>query len=297
MSLRSVSTIGALVSFAFVAAGLVAGCVVTNETTNQPSGGGQQAPVYPYPTESDFCLAKAKAECNGTVVNLCNTTVDACVKGRSASAICNPASLPYDPAPAQACITALTSAWADGVLNYTEIDANTKACTPVFTQKHVSGDVCAPPAAPAAGLPSSATVGWETGADAACDTASGLSCVIPAGKAEGTCVDAKVLPGGGDCSIAGTVCDQHLYCKDGTCAVAKNLGEACTDQKLCDAQYVCTNGLCANRGAKGTKCTADADCAGQDGPTGFCIKDAAGNGQCFDTFNLNPFANSCASFK
>lgn len=297
MSLHSISTIGALVSAAYLAVGALSGCVVTNEETNPPAG--QQAQTYPFPSQADFCLAKAKAECNSTVQKDCNTTVDACVTGRSAVAVCNPASLPYDPAPAQACLTALTSAWADGVLDHTDIVSNTKACTPVFTQKHVGGDICAtPPAVAAASLPSAAIVGWEIGPDTECDTAAGYSCLIPAGKTSGACTKPTILGAGDDCSPAGSVCDDHLYCNSGTCAKAKQLGDPCTEEKLCDLQFVCRSGSCAARAPAGTACKADAQCAGKDGPTGFCIGDASGNNlQCFDTFQLTPFANSCESFK
>ena len=298
MSLRSVSTIGVLVSAAFVAAGVLAGCVVTKEETNT-NAGGNPGTVYPFPTASDFCLAKAKAECNAKVQSLCNTGLDACVAARNESGNCNPAGLPYNPAPAQTCITALTATWSDGVLDYNEILSNTKACTPVFTNKHVAGDVCSQPASTGtADLPSAAVLGWQIGPDADCDTASSLSCLIPGGKASGTCVKANILGPGDDCSLAASVCGENLYCNAGTCAKAKKLGEACTEEKLCEAQYVCQNGSCAERLENGKACKADTDCRGKNSPWGYCITDTSGNnGQCFDTFTLNPFANSCESFK
>ena len=298
MSLRSVSTIGVLISAAFVAAGVLAGCVVTKEETNT-NNGGNTGPVYPFPTESDFCLAKAKAECNSKVQSTCNTTIDACVKARSASAVCNPAELPYQPALAQACVNSVTSAWSDGALTYTEVVANTKACTQVFTQKHIAGDSCSPPVASGStDLPSAAVVGWQIGADASCDTGFGLSCQIAAGDSAGKCVKANVLPAGGDCSIDGTVCDENLYCNSGTCALAKTLDQGCSEVKLCEARFVCTSGSCVERKPKGQPCKVDTDCAGKDGPWGYCIPDSSGNNaQCFDTFELNAFGSSCQSFK
>jgi hypothetical protein len=296
MSLRSVSTIGLLVSAAFVAAGVLAGCVVTKEETNT-NGGGNSGPVYPFPTESDFCLAKAKAECNSKVQGLCNTTVDACVKGRSDSSVCNPANLPYMPSPAQACIDALTSAWSDGVLDYNEIISNTKACTPVFTNAHIAGASCQQPGG-TNDLPSAAVVGWQIGPDADCDTASGLACLITEAGKPGTCVKPNVLTAGDDCSVQNSVCGENLYCNAGTCAKAKKLGEACTAEKLCETDLLCQNGSCAAREANGTACKSDTECVGKDGPWGYCITDTSGNnGQCFDTFQLNAFANSCKSFK
>lgn len=283
MSLRNVSAIAFAIlgAAAFIPA---AGCVVTNETT--PTG--PAAPTYKYPDQGSFCTALATAECSDAVVNACfgSTTVAAadrqtCINARSETSRCNPGSLPYDPAPAEGCVAAVSALYTTGTwtLMDTRVKAATTACVAVFSKGGPAGSTCT--------------------SDTDCDAINGLSCVLKA--TGGTCEKPNAVAGGEKCPNAADQCPPDQYC-DGTknaCIAKGSAGDACDAATPCDDTSKCdpTSMKCVAKIADGQPCSADSECLG-----GFCTipENAMGSppagSKCGSAFKLNSLATNCDPF-
>src|SRR4051794_21634132 len=95
-------------------------------------GGGPEtdtSPQFAYPTESSFCAALAKAECNDSVVQAWyGSDATALADDRAGCAgaretQCTPNKLPYHPERAPDCIKTRLTGLADAVWTHEELDA------------------------------------------------------------------------------------------------------------------------------------------------------------------------------
>lgn len=250
-------------------------------------GGGRDTDTsteFAYPTESSFCAALARAECNDTVVQACygsdETTLDddqaRCSSAREAK--CNPKKLPYHPEQAEACIQARQAGLADAIWTHTELDAVDAACLPVFSKAGPDGAVC------------------KTQDD--CDTAAGFDCIVKLGSLQGVCGTPKVVGGGEDCKDPVSVCGAGFYCdpKVSHCLAQPKEGEACSSAAPCADDFYCTMsdaGKCALKTKNGLKCPEDRLCTG-----GFCLGVTAElDGICSSTLPLQINGTTCDPYR
>ena len=262
----------------FVSATLVAACSST--------------PDEKYPDVKSFCGAKAKAECAG-VANTCGVSVTTCEGARASACVTFAAAnvsptRTYKPANAEACLTAVTAAYADQRLTVAEEDVTVSGsmgerCARVFEGKGAKGDAC--------------TSSFDcTGAFICAKAQTARATLVCATKAP------KAL--GDGCANAGDTCAAGSFCDTAgtvTCAASKKKGEACStaDPSGAGDLYVpcaealrCDAQLCADRVGVGAACASHADCA-SDVP--YCYESAAGK-RCAPSLIFSPEATVCKDY-
>ncbi|MGZ3417967.1 MAG: hypothetical protein ACXWUG_19855 [Polyangiales bacterium] len=230
-----------------------------------------------------FCAARAKAECNDTVVKSCKSkTKDACVASRTA--ICKssvPQGVRYDADAAGTCIDAVTEAYADAKLGPGEITGLADVCGPkVFVGKGTARDRC--------------TSDWD------CDASIGLVCLKAWGKDEGKCLVPNLVPTAAACDGEADVCPSDSYCDDQTkvCVPKHAPGESCQPGLIfCMDTAVCAGGGpfgggCKDKLSLGETCRLDSDCK-----DGLCEKPTgAPMGACAAELELSPLSSACTGF-
>lgn len=233
-----------------------------------------QGPYYKYATLGDFCAAVGDGECNSSVTMACGSDGPSCTK--AATAACSAISLPYHPEKAEACLSALTSAWSDASLSKDEVTSTGKACLPVFNKAGGNQAACT--------------------ADSDCDALNGLSCIVRLSMtgATGHCAVPVMVAPGDSCSAADAQCDETHYCDGKHCVSVETMGASCSATDPCDASLRCegaTATVCTPRGMPGDTCTIDDDC------DGFClIASGTKTGKCKTTDTLNSLGTNCAPF-
>jgi hypothetical protein len=250
--------------------------------TTDPPG-----PTFKYPTEADFCSAKAAAECNDSVVGACYGSDAAslpkdrasCVSAAGKLATCNPDNLQYHPQLAEGCIAALSGAWSDAKLSRDEASSIADACVVVFNDGGTSGSGCT--------------------LDSDCDATNGLRCITKSAGAEGTkgsCGIATKVAAGDDCSANNAVCNDGYYCDGGQhCVSAAKEGQTCSDIIPCGSDFKCTGATmksCIQRANNGSPCVVDDDCKG------YCsVAQGANQGTCTATIQLAATSQACNAFR
>jgi hypothetical protein len=218
-------------------------------------------PQWTYPDKSAYCVGRARAECNATVVSKCGSAGEAsCVTKRQYS-ICNAAQAgTYRPQAADACIAAVKAAYADAQLNEADQKSMDAACLKVFGG---TGGVGAP------------CTDLTT-----CTLDQSLSCVVPNGSTTGgTCQKPVTKPGGDPCSAPDAVCDDTRYCSitEKACVLKKASGDPCHAAQPCQKTDRCvpnnppdtkdpTIGTCQTKLANNSPCASAGECA-----SGMCV--------------------------
>lgn len=258
-----------------VAAALsLGGCVIEEETRAQP---GPTTQAYTYPNTADFCAARAKAECSEAVVTQCRSSSDDslaadqanCVAKRSGD--CNPERIGYHPELADACVAAYTSAYSDGKIQLTELDAIATSCIGVFSKGGLADAACA--------------------TDQDCNAGDGLRCMKRVGG--GTCQQPIEVGGGLKCDQPNHECASGFYCDSNLrCTVLAEAGEACSADIPCAATSLCVDDVCKAKLVNNEPCTAADECA-----NGFCIKpQGSTSGKCGAVDQLASTSQSCDAF-
>jgi hypothetical protein len=293
LSLRNFS-----MTLALAATTALGGCVVTSETSDEPTGSG---PSYPHPSEAAFCAALAAAQCTDQTVKACYLSDDAtlaedrasCVAKRKVGTTCRESvtgtlasGAQYNPAQdTEGCIAAHTTIYADASLTNTEIETAIKTCVKIF-----SGS---------SGANASCTQDYD------CDTTADLRCILKPGQTTGTCAVPTEVGGGQNCMAPAAVCAETFYCDaaegaSGACLEAPAQDGVCTAEKPCQPDFNCTAidmegvGVCDAKLSNGEGCLAakPGECKG-----GFCnVASGQTEGKCASTLLLAQTSTSCDAF-
>jgi hypothetical protein len=247
-------------------------------TTKTDDAGGPAGPKYP--DVQSYCTARAQAECSQTAITNCaSPSSDACVATREAK--CNgasPTDRTYRADQAEACVNAVAAAYADAIIEPSEVDDMNKACGVLFQQD-------------------SGTAGVACAVDTDCKLSDGFACVLHADATtqtiKGTCESPTPAAAGDSCSAADAQCADGLYCDTGSHCVKQGVaGDPCSAIQPCGKGLACdaTSNKCVSKAATGSACTSDADCA-----DGICDKGA--NPVCVAKLILSPNEPACADFR
>lgn len=227
-----------LISLILLAAALPLGCK------------GEEEEPDPLATRAGFCDAWAEAACSQAVIDACNVAeVADC---RSTQSVYCLSLLPrqYQSSDqAEACVTAVGSAYADGDLTADELAIVTRLgapCDRLSTGTSDDGESC------------------EANDD--CNTARGSTCIKKLGAAEGTCGVPEEVAAGDACDAPTQVCKAGYYCNAENCVTYKKTGVACTGDYMCKPEDHCvieapaTEGTCEPRADLSDACISDDDC-------------------------------------
>jgi hypothetical protein len=250
------------------------------------AAGSESPPPDPgtrYDSLETFCAARARAECSDVVVQKCKSKGrDACVAARTDHCKGSmPQGVRYNPAGADACIRAVTDAYADAKLSAAESANIDDACGPkVFVGKGTARDRC--------------ESNWD------CDASVGLVCMRAYGKDEGKCLVPHVVEPASSCADEADVCPSDSYCDTMTkvCVPKHASGESCQPGYIeCVDTAVCAGGGpfgggCRDKLQDGDTCAQSIDCM-----NGLCEKPTgAAMGTCSASLELSPLSAACTGF-
>jgi hypothetical protein len=183
------------------------------------------------------------------------------------------------------CIAAVTSAFSTGTITADALASVDAACGPLLF------------AGPGASRASCVT-------DYDCDSAKGLSCVVPFPPPEsgmGQCFVPTNIGPGDDCSGQSDVCGAGTYCDPQglTCVTDAQVNDGCSPgYNVCGAGLTCNGAgpfatCTAAGGSDGSACDADTDCT-----SNLCDK-ASGqaDGTCSSVITLSSVDSMCQSFQ
>jgi hypothetical protein len=228
----------------------------------ESGAGGSAGAADSYASFSAFCAAIGAAECSDAVLARCQlaaTTKDACRAEVSGSCSHQTSEVTrgvggagsYKQGAAEACIKAVSDAYATGQISANAHKAIVASCQEVFR----------------AGAP----LGSPCRVDTDCDAS--LGCYLT-DVSKGTCQKITPKAVGDDCGAVGDVCGTGLYCgADKACIERQGPGADCSpvtrpcaeDLRCALPDATATAGSCQARLAAGEECASDADCS-----AGFC---------------------------
>ncbi len=238
-------------------------------------------PPNPLATSDGFCHQFGVSACSDAAVTACSGVATATESLRSACQLkqelfCNQ-TLPtgYAPTHAQACIDAVTTAYADGKL--TSSEARTVRDFAAPCDRLIKGPIAD---------------GGSCTQDIQCDTVSGSIC-IPKGTS-GMCGLPTEVGAGTSCAGANAVCGKGFYCDSGMHCVARQTeGQTCSASGECTEGLVCTSGMCATK-TDPSMCMHDTDCV----DTTVCLlATGASTGSCVEQIVLSPTTLACQDLK
>lgn len=206
-----------------------------------------------YPDVNSYCLGRAQAECNDTVIAACAApSKDKCVTARQAACSGSaPVGKTYDPSKAEACIAQVSAAYGDAKVTKDEIDAFTEVCALLFSGMGAQDASCA--------------------VDEDCQQSGGLRCVFtsPDGGVRGTCQVPKAAQGGESCAALDVRCAEGYHCgATSHCDINGDSGEPCSTATPCKSMLKCSAAsLCEPKLATGSACTTSDECV-----SGICLE-------------------------
>jgi hypothetical protein len=228
-------------------------------------------------SREQFCQAWGKAACSSEIVSVCQAAdADACLLKQQQFCLEHVPSQGFTGRNAQACISAVSSAYADADLTASELQTVFRLgapCHQLVRGPRAEGQTC--------------------NTDAECNTPDGFACVLK-GSAGGTCQIPRLAQPGMSCSAAQDVCTAGFFCNGENCVEAKPVGQACSLQSECASTAYCHNGSeCVARLAAGSPCSNDTECL-----SGVCYDNVSNNElACLDRLRLSRADPACDSFR
>lgn len=208
---------------------------------------GDDGPSYKYPDKSSYCDGRARAECNDEVVAACAASdADKCIADRNAACVAAiPTNSTYQPAAADACIAAVSQAFADAKLKIDEMKAYNDACLVVFDGMSGAGQSC--------------------GTDSDCQVSTGLRCLLAPASTSGTCQIPVPVAGGEKCDAPAAKCMDGFHCGASMhCDADGAGGDTCSATAPCGTGLSCSGAMqCMPKKSDGATCTQDTDCMNQ----------------------------------
>lgn len=262
-----------LIALALLALAIPAGCSGTDE------------PPDPLRNSAGFCREWAKAACQSSVVENCDTVTEDCID--SQSSFCEtivPES--YSSRKASACLSAVKAAYRDAKLAAEEVQVVrylAAPCDQLSSGTREESESC--------------------NANDECNTSLGFACISKLGATEGVCEKPELVGPGQRCDGDAEVCEEGYFCNGDNCVTYKELGDDCDGDYECAPEHRCTvaasgtggaggagsgsgegeTGVCTERARLNDPCSADDDCQSH-----YCYKDAgATEGECASTITLS----------
>jgi hypothetical protein len=207
----------------------------------------------PYPDVASFCAAKAKAECQVSLV--CASDASACASYRAGLCVQDAASATasgtrtYDPGNVQPCLDALNAAYGN---------TNTKILFAALVGPGSITDKCERVFAGIAVQDKPCVSDYDCTGELICSPAT-------FGATEKVCAPAVSKNLGDFCSDPGSMCPVDAYCANTgaapECQPSAAAGMACSMAPPCISTERCIGGFCADRATAGQACTTNDDCA------------------------------------
>lgn len=207
----------------------------------------------PYPDVASFCAAKAKAECQVSLV--CAIDATACASYRAglcvedAAAATASGTRTYDPGNVQPCLDALNAAYG-GTASKIPFAALvgpgtiTDKCERVFAGIAIQDKPC--------------VSDYDCSGELICSPAT-------FGATQDVCAPAVSVNLGAFCSDPGLMCPVDAYCANTgaapECAASAAAGMPCSVAPPCVSTERCIGGFCADRATAGQACATNDDCA------------------------------------
>lgn len=243
---------------------------------------GTEEEPDPLRNAQGFCQEWAKAACQPSVVENCDTVVDDCIDTQSA--FCETI-VPedYSRRKASACLSAVKTAYRDAKLSGEEVQIVRYLAAPCDQLSSGSRDE-----------------GESCGENSECDTSLGFACIKKLGAADGVCEKPVLVGPGQACDGDAEVCEEDYFCNGDNCVAYEELGEACDGDYECAPEHRCIaepsgaggagggagepeTGVCTERSGLNDVCTADDDCQSH-----YCYKEAgATEGECASSITLS----------
>jgi hypothetical protein len=223
-------------------------------------------------TRDEFCERWGSAVCGSEVTSVCQTSQAECQASQAAS--CRDW-LPDDfqDVGTDACLNAVTAAYADADLDSTELEIVWRL------------------GAPCNGLVVAGEGGETCERDADCSGSAGLTCVLK-DRATGTCERAETVEAGFSCEDANQTCEVGFYCNGENCIAAAELGDDCNNDDQCEAGLFCQNDVCEEQLSVGVDCTSDRECESE-----ICYEIDNNERVCVDRIRLSPAEPACDTLK
>lgn len=243
---------------------------------------GTEEPPDPLRNAEGFCREWAKAACQPSVLDNCDSVAEDCLA--SQSAFCE-SIVPenYSRRKASACLSAVKGAYRDAKLTGEEVQIVrylAAPCDQLSSGTKEQGETCT--------------------ANHDCDTSLGFACITKLGAPEGVCEKPVVVGPGRACDEDAEVCEAGYFCNGDNCVAYEELGDACDGDYECAPEQRCVvpesgaggaggasgeaqTGVCTERAARNEVCTADDDCQSH-----YCYKEAgATEGECASNITLS----------
>jgi hypothetical protein len=229
---------------------------------------GAEEPPDPLAKPAGFCEAWGEAACQEKVVLNCDAaSVDDCVATQSSFCLELIPAI-YASGRAEACISAVKSAYRDAILTAEEVQLVRSLAAPCDQLSGGTRDE-----------------GESCGNNDECNTARGLFCIKKGGATRGSCEKPEVMPPGEACDGAAQICEDGYFCNGENCVAYKKTGAVCDGQYQCSPEEQCLTTVdaegvetsaCTARLEANELCTGDADCQ-----SGYCYMAAgATEGEC-----------------
>jgi hypothetical protein len=223
-------------------------------------------------TREGFCEQWASAVCGSEVTSVCQTSLAQCQASQADS--CRdwlPAD--FQDEGVDACLKAVSGAYADADLNAAELDVVWRL------------------GAPCNGIVVAGAGGDSCERDADCSGSAGLTCVLK-DRAAGTCERAEVVEAGFACDEPQQTCKEGFFCNGDNCIVAGELGDSCSNDNQCADGLLCEDEHCETQLPVGTDCTTDRQCDSE-----ICYEIDDDQRVCVDRIRLSPAEPACDSLK
>lgn len=244
---------------------------------------GTEEPPDPLRNAQGFCQEWAKAACQPSVVENCDTEKDDCIATQSQ--FCETI-VPeeYSRRKASACLSAVKTAYRDAKLTGDEVQIVRYLAAPCDQLSSGTRDA-----------------GESCNSNDECDTSLGFACITKLGSSDGICEKPDVVGPGQACDGDAEVCEEGYFCNGDNCVAYEELGEACDGDYECAPEHRCVApaasgaggagggsgeaepAVCTERAGLNDVCTSDDDCQ-----THYCYKETgATEGECASTITLS----------
>lgn len=243
---------------------------------------GSDEPEDPLKSASGFCGEWGKSVCTDAIILDCASgSVEKCQQAQRDYCLDRVSENLYTGEGATECLDFLSNAYRDRALDREERDALVRLGAPC--DKLLSG---------------SGKAGKDCNQNKDCSTIDGLECVKQYGETRGQCQKPRLVPGGGRCSNADSVCQEGQYCNGSNCVAKSEEGEICSETVPCDESTRCvieeeeTEGECTERKDNGERCKVDEECI-----SNLCDRNASeSEGYCVEALRLTVRVDMCDSF-
>jgi len=222
-------------------------------------------------TREQFCIDWAKAACSPEVISACQAASAEACHLRQQAACLQLVPQNFSDARGDACLKAVSAAYADADLDGAEL-ANVLElagpCGAIVRGPVGRGEAC------------------STNRD--CDASQGVVCVLRGGASEGTCQEPEVVGAGQKCAALQQICGDGFYCDGKNCIAAKELGDDCASSYECGQRALCgADSLCRAKLERGAPCVDSSQCL-----SGICYS-INGQTSCVDRVRLAPAEALC----